>query len=746
MGKSLIITEKPSVAIDFAKALKINGKKDGYIENDKYVITWCVGHLIEMLYPESYDEKYRKWTLEDLPFLPKTYKYGVISKVRKQYEIVNHMLHRKDIDTVYWAGDSGKEGQTIEENIRRYSGVRKGMKELRVWIDSQTEEEIINGIKNAKPMSDYEKLGNSGIMRAIEDYSIGINFSRAMSVKYAGLLNKQTQTSKYRPIAIGRVMTCVLGMVVNREREIRDFAETPFYRVVGTFINDNIEGEWKSTETSDYYNSPLLYKENGFKNKKNAEALILKIKNQPAYIRSIDNKRTYKKPPLLFNLAEIQAECSKIFKISPNKTLDILQTLYEKKLITYPRTDARVLSNAIAKNIVKNIAGLKTYGPVKKYIDNIINNTLYKNIISTQYVDDSKITDHYAIIPTGVLTELTTLDKTHKDVYDLIVKRFISIFYPSAEYINAKIEIDIKGERFFVSGKKLVKEGYLEIIGVTSDDNKNIDVVKIIDSIKKGDSIPVLSLNIKEGKTTPPKRYTSGTIILAMENAGQLIEDPDLRAQIKKNGIGTPATRSGIIEKLIKIQYLKLDKKTQILSPERFGEMVYDVVNLTIPSLLNPKMTASWEKGLDGIVNGSITVQEFKEKLDAFIIKETENIAKNNITNDLIKSFEQNKANTTLNKNNKSLNTNNSSNLSCPICGSEIKKMNWGWGCSGYSSGCKFSISNKIAGKSITDKNVKDLISKGSTEKITGFNSKKGNKFDAKIILDENYKTAFSFA
>ena len=337
------------------------------------------------------------------------------------------------------------------------------------------------------------------------------------------------------------------------------------------------------------------------------------------------------------------------------------------------------------------------------------------------------------------------MDKTHKDVYDLIVKRFISIFYPSAEYINAKIEIDIKGERFFVSGKKIVKEGYLEIIGVTSNDNKNIDVVKIIDSIKKGDSIPVLSLNIKEGKTTPPKRYTSGTIILAMENAGQLIEDPDLRAQIKKNGIGTPATRSGIIEKLIKIQYLKLDKKTQILSPERFGEMVYDVVNLTIPSLLNPKMTASWEKGLDGIVNGSITVQEFKEKLDAFIIKETENIAKNNITNDLIKSFEQNKANTTLNKNNKSLNTNNSSNLSCPICGSEIKKMNWGWGCSGYSSGCKFSISNKIAGKSITDKNVKDLISKGSTEKITGFNSKKGNKFDAKIILDENYKTAFSF-
>lgn len=757
MQKSLIILEKPSVAMDFAKALKISGKKDGYIENDKYVVTWCVGHLVEMLYPEAYDIKYKKWTLEDLPFLPKTYKYGIISRVKKQYEIVAHMLHRNDIDTVYWAGDSGKEGQTIEENIRNYGGVRKGMKELRVWIDSQTEEEILKGIKNAKPMSDYKKLGDSGIMRAIEDYSIGINFSRAMSVKYSSLLNKYAQTSKYKPIAVGRVMTCVLGMVVNREREIRNFNESSFYRVVGTFFNEKIEGEWKVTNSSNYFKSPLLYKDNGFKEQKDAEDFISKIKGQQAVIYSLENKKTYKKAPLLFNLAEIQAECSKLYKISPNETLNILQSLYEKKLITYPRTDARVLSSAVAKTIISNLSGLKVYTPTKKYVDNIINNNLYNKLASTQYVDDNKITDHYAIVPTGVTSGVSSLNKTESNLYDLIVRRFLSIFYPSAEYMNAKIEIDIKNERFFMSGKKIIKEGYLEVLENSSSENKNINVIKVMNTLKKGDIIPVSSLNIKEGKTVPPKRYTSGTIILAMENAGQLIEDADLRAQIKKNGIGTSATRANIIEKLIKIEYLKLDKKTQILSPENFGEMVYDVVNLTIPSLLNPKMTASWEKGLDGIIDGSITTQTFKQKLDSFIIKETENITKNNISNELIKLYEHNKNNyTSTNSNNSTNNLNGSansktmkntsfSNLTCPICGCEIRKMNWGWGCSGYNSGCKFSISNKIAGKSITDKNAKDLISKGITEKITGFNSKKGNKFDAKIILDENHKTVFSF-
>ena len=555
MAKSLIITEKPSVAQEFARILGVSGRNDGYIENSDYVITWCVGHLVEMVYPEVYDEKYKKWKLEDLPFLPKEYKYDVIPAVSKQYDVVHKMLHREDIDTVYWAGDAGKEGQTIEENIRMFGGVREGMKELRVWIDSQTEEEIRRGIREAKPMSDYANLGKSGIMRTIEDYAMGINFSRAMSVKYGNLLNDAAGTRSYTAIAVGRVMTCVLGMVVIREREIRNFVETPFYRVIGSFTDADIEAEWKAVEGSKYFESPLLYKENGFKKQESAESLITELSGKTAVVSSIERGTSRKKAPLLFNLAELQAECSKRFKISPDETLQVAQDLYEKKLTTYPRTDARVLSTAVAKEIGKNISRLKGYEPVQGFVERIMKEGLHYNIAKTQYTDDSKTTDHYAIIPTGQLTELRSLNELQRSVYDLIVRRFLSIFYPSAEYQTVKLVVAVGEEKLFAGAKALKVPGFLEIAGRRQDaekesgkdENEETDspgLLELADQLTEGQELPVNGYSLKEGSTKPPKRYTSGSMVLAMENAGQLIEDEELRAQIKGSELLPPAQRS----------------------------------------------------------------------------------------------------------------------------------------------------------------------------------------------------------
>ena len=641
MAKLLIITEKPSVAQEFARILGVSGRNDGYIENSDYVITWCVGHLVEMVYPEVYDEKYKKWKLEDLPFLPKDYKYDVIPAVSRQYDVVHKMLHREDIDTVYWAGDAGKEGQTIEENIRMFGGVRQGMKELRVWIDSQTEEEIKRGIREAKPMSDYANLGKSGIMRTIEDYAMGINFSRAMSVKYGNLLNDAAGTRSYTAIAVGRVMTCVLGMVVIREREIRNFVETPFYRVVGSFTDANIEAEWKAVEGSKYFESPLLYKENGFKKQESAENLIAELSGKTAVVSSIERGTSRKKAPLLFNLAELQAECSKRFKISPDETLQVAQDLYEKKLTTYPRTDARVLSTAVAKEIGKNISRLKGYEPVQGYVERIMKEGLHYNIAKTQYTDDSKITDHYAIIPTGQgLNNLRNLSELSAKVYETIVRRFLGIFYPPAVYQKVALVTEIGGEQFFSNFRVLVQEGYLKAMQYSffrkkeeDDEGRKEDettcdpsFLAALSQLQKGSELNLLDLSIKEGETSPPKRYTSGSMILAMENAGQLIEDEELREQIKGSGIGTSATRAEILKKLVFIKYLALNKKTQVITPTQLGEMIYDVVHQSIRPLLNPELTASWEKGLTYVAEGSITSEEYMGKLENFVTRHTVNV------------------------------------------------------------------------------------------------------------------------
>lgn len=747
MGKALIITEKPSVAQEFAKILKVSGRQNGYLENESYVITWCVGHLVEMVYPEEYDSKYKKWKLEDLPFLPKDYKYGVIKSVSGQYDVVHKMLHREDIDTVYWAGDAGKEGQTIEENIRNFGGVREGMQELRVWIDSQTEEEILRGIKEAKPMREYANLGKSGIMRTIEDYAMGINFSRVMSVKYGNLLNDAAGTKSYTAIAVGRVMTCVLGMVVIREREIRNFIETPFYRIVGKFTDAEIEAEWKTTEESAYYASPLLYKENGFAKEEDAKAFLESLAGKEARVSSVEKGISKKKAPLLFNLAELQAECAKRFKISPDETLQIAQDLYEKKLTTYPRTDARVLSSAVAKEISKNVSRLKGYEPVSQFVNAIMQSGTYRSIGRSVYTDDSKITDHYAIIPTGQLTELNSVNGLHRQVYDLIVRRFLSIFYPPAEYQTVKFIAKIEKESFFAGGKILKSPGYLCVLGKEAAEEKDEDggekeegtnakmLLAMIEKLSENDVVPVKGMDIKEGKTSPPKRYTSGSMVLAMENAGQLIEDEELRAQIKGSGIGTSATRAEIIKKLVRVGYLNLNRKSQVLTPTMLGEMIFETVSMTVPELLNPKMTASWEKGLDGITRGTVDMGEYRAKLEDFIRRETLSMAQTDRKQELIKRIQP-----LTGRESRGAAARKKLGIKCPLCDGEVETTPFGYGCSNYrTNGCKFSIGT-IAGRDLTEEEVTKLLTEGKTEILNGFVSKLKKKFSAALIYkkDEN--------
>ena len=673
MGKSVYIAEKPSVAQEFAKALKLNTKRrDGYLESDEAIVTWCVGHLVTMSYPEKYDPALKRWNLQTLPFIPEEFKYEVIPSVAKQFQIVSGILNREDVDTIYVCTDSGREGEYIYRLVEQEAHV-EGKKRRRVWIDSQTEEEILRGIREAKDLSEYDNLGASAYLRAKEDYLMGINFSRLLTLKYGNSISNFLQT-KYSVVSVGRVMTCVLGMVVRREREIRDFVKTPFYRVLSTIDaqGHTFEGEWRAVKGSRYFESYDLYKENGFKERKKAEELIQYLQTPDdeyvnvagiqgqsglnCRIESIEKKKEKKNPPLLYNLAELQNDCSKRFKISPDETLRIVQELYEKKLVTYPRTDARVLSTAVAKEITRNLNGLSKYPMAAPYMQDILNFGSYKTLAKTRYVNDKQITDHYAIIPTGQgLNALNTVSSTAKGVYDLIVRRFLSIFYPPAVYQKVAIATKIKEESFFSSFKVLAEEGYLKVAGIpkkkasqtatkdssngnsennnndtndeagsdSSDQSLDTGLFEVIKSLKKGAVLPVRALDIKEGETSPPKRYNSGSMILAMENAGQLIEDEELRAQIKGSGIGTSATRAEILKKLVNIKYLALNKKTQVITPTLQGEMIYDVVDHSIRSLLNPELTASWEKGLNYVAEGSITSDEYMRKLDHFITSRT---------------------------------------------------------------------------------------------------------------------------
>lgn len=671
MLKSLYIAEKPSVAQQFADALKVNGRRsDGYIESQDTVITWCVGHLVTMSYPDAYDPALKRWSLNTLPFLPKEYKYQVIDSAAKQFAIVSGLLNREDVGRIYVCTDSGREGEYIYRLVAQMAGV-SGKEQKRVWIDSQTEEEILRGIRQAKDLSDYDNLSASAYLRAKEDYLMGINFSRVLTLVYGPVLSSYLKT-KSTVVSVGRVMTCVLGMTVRREREIREFKKTPFYRVIGAFMlgEFQIDGEWKAVEGSRYANTPALYKDNGFKEKKDAEALIAFLMQTPpveVQLAGREVKKETKNPPLLYNLAELQNDCSKMFKISPDQTLQVVQELYEKKLVTYPRTDARVLSTAVAKEIGRNIGGLKSYGPMSVFADEALALGNWKTIAKTRYVNDKQITDHYAIIPTGQgLGALKSLKPLSEKIYQVICRRFLSIFYPPAVYQRYSLDFERQKEHFFSSFKILLEPGYLKVSdpnfasGKKDGDSEaaesggntkaaekkdareeesepGMDAVNIkngqnpaflqkLKALKKGEILPVSAFTIKEGETSPPKRYTSGSMILAMENAGQLIEDEELRAQIKGSGIGTSATRAEILKKLFHIEYLALNKKTQVITPTLLGELIYEVVHASIRQLLNPELTASWEKGLTYVAEGSISSDEYMEKLNHFVARRTQGV------------------------------------------------------------------------------------------------------------------------
>ena len=747
MGKCIFVTEKPSVAREYAKILGVTEKNDGYYENEKYIITWCVGHLVTLAYPEYYDPALKKWELETLPFLPQEYKYVVIDDVKKQFNVIKKLYNRSDIDKIYYAGDAGREGAYIQALVRQMAGRNPNAEERMVWIDSQTKDEILRGIKEAKPWSDYSNMVSSGYMRAIEDFSTGINFSRLETLLYGEMVNQAAATEKSVPISVGRVMTCVLGMIVEREREILSFVPTKFYKIKSTISYNGIPvvGEWKVTDKSNYFESPRLYNENGFKEKNDAEDLMRSLSNK-ILIKEVEKTFEKKNAPLLFNLAELQSECSKKFKISPDATLAVAQSLYEKKMLTYPRTDARVLSTAVAKEITDNLNGLKDYEPTTSFCEEILQNDWDKGLVKSRYTDDSKVTDHYAIIPTGEGFEnLGDLSELERNIYELVVRRFLSVFYPPAEYFKIKVTESVDNEEFYASGRILNKPGYLKVAGKSEEDSSPNISTMALSSLKEG-AVYNGEYHIDEGSTTPPKRYTSGNMVLAMENAGQLIEDEELRSMIKGSGIGTSATRAETIKKLVKLNYIHLNTKTQILTPSDLGNIIYEVIHMTIPALLNPRMTASWEKGLDGIVKGEISANKYRGTLEDYVRKEAENLKNNDLSEALrekILPYAKNK-NFTNTKQEKSYEL----SVSCPLCNGKLTQTKFGCICENYEktdnnigNGCRFAIGN-IAGATLTKNELEELISTGKLNTRGGFVSKSKKKFEAglkfSVITDEN--------
>lgn len=755
--KSLFIAEKPSVAMEFAKALKINTtRKNGYLENDQYIVTWCVGHLITLCYPEEYDESLKTWSLDTLPFIPQSYKYKVIANSAEQYKIVASLLNRQDISKIYYSGDSAREGEYIQRLVRQMAGHNPNAKEYRVWIDSQTEEEILRGIKEAKPLSAYDHLSDSAYARAIEDYLIGMNFSRMLTLKYSGIAASALGT-KYSVVAVGRVMSCVLGMIVERERLIRGTKTISFYGING--LANSLSFDWKITEKSKFFQTPDNYNNIGLLNKIPVDELVHSL-NQVGKIDIVSNdiSSTQKTAPLLFNLAELQAECTKQFKISPADTLVIAQSLYEKKLTTYPRTDARVLTTAIIKVYKNNIEGLAGIPGLNSFVQEILSKNLYNpaKMANTKYVDDSKVSDHYAIIPTGQgLNEFSSLSSLEKQVYLLICKRFLSIFYPPAKTKKVTLTGICCNETFTTSSSMIEEPGFLEIVGY-EEKPESIQFYKI--AVEMKGEYPC-SYKVHEGKSKPPARYTSGSMILAMENAGNLIDDPELREQIKSCGIGTSATRGEVISKLERNHYIKINQKTQIITPDLLGEIIYDILYFAVPHILNPKYTASWEKGLQGIADGTVTKEIYLSKINGYVTKSIEDLKGHNYTDNINASINKLRSLYPEIKKTSEMKS-NTSDLKCPLCGEPLIKGDKNYYCHGYKNGCKFSISKKICGKTLPESVIRSFITTWKTtsdgagesspsKKISGFTSKEGKTFDASLklsITPGNYtKMSFVF-
>lgn len=742
--KKLIITEKPSVAMEFIKTLETSyHREEGYFEGDTYIVTWCVGHLLTLSYPEAYGEEYAKWSLQTLPFIPEQYRYEVIPSVKGQFKAVKKCLNRKDIDTIYYAGDAAREGEYIQRLVRKAAGRNEKAEEKRVWIDSQTEDEIKRGIREAKPITYYDTMADSGYMRAIEDYLVGINFSRGLSIRYGNAFNNLSKSERYSPISVGRVMTCVLGMVVNRERDIRNAVTIPFYGIQA-MDQEGIVFKWKSEKKSSAFESDKLFKEDCFYNRIDADALLKRVNGEKLRICSVIKEKESKAAPMLYNLAELQNDCSKLFKITPDETLTIIQSLYDKKMTTYPRTDARVLSSAIASQIEKNLKGLQRLNELSDSVEYVLDNGSYHTILDTKYTNDAMITDHYAIIPTGSgINQFENLSCLEKGIFRLISKRFLSIFYPAAEYLKIQVIGEANKEHFHTYSKKLIEPGYLSLYERREEEIKDNDVMQRLSAFIEGEELEC-NYTVTQGETSAPRRFTSGSIILAMENAGNLIEDAELRSLIKNSGIGTSATRAETIKKLIKNEYILLDKKTQLLRPSMSGEILYEIVKATLPSLLNPAMTASWEKGLSAIVAGQVSKEEYLSKMNTYITKEIENIKNSDLVDQINDCAQKLK---TVYKDIGSIHSaSEKSAFSCPVCGSMISKYTWGFGCRGYQEGCKVSVRKEQFGKTLTDEQIKKLILKRKLKNIVFYSERKKKDYRANLVFDyETGKVSMKF-
>lgn len=741
MGHRLFIAEKPSVAMEFAKALGIQNtapKGAGYLEDSENIVTWCVGHLVGMSYPEKYDPELKKWDLNDIPFLPEPdhYKYEVLAPTRTQYAVVETLLNRKDVSKIYYSGDSAREGEYIQRLVRQMAGHNPNAEEYRVWIDSQTREEILNGITNAKPLSYYDSLSDSAYARAIEDYGMGINFSRALTLKYAQNVC-DTAGAKWTPIAVGRVMSCVLGMVVRREREIRNNIKTIYYTVSG-MADGTIDTQWKPKAGSSYYKEEDLFNMSGFLKKDQANQFI-SIIAPTLTLKNVTISTTKKGAPLLFNLAELQGECTKRFHIGPDRTLEIAQSLYENKLTTYPRTDARVLTTAIDKVIATNISGLKNVPDVAKYADAVLKGNLYQNIANTKYTNDAAVSDHYAIIPTGDTSKLSSISGQERDVYIMICQRFLSIFFPQAEFEKMNAWFDTSGEAFTTSAEALLSPGWLEVADKIPDTKKAAEKIAKIKTMKQGIAYPAV-YTVNQTETKPPARYTTGSMVLAMENAGKLIDDEELREQIKGSGIGTSATRAETIKKLLANHYIQADRK-QVLSPTLLGEAIYEILALCAPSTLSPEMTASWEKGLSQIVDSQVSKDLYLQKMYNYIRKTTEAIKASACGDEFRKRMESvRKAYPHVGKTD-ATGTTQMTEIPCPVCGRPMRKLKTGaYSCSGYPDNCKYALWNTWCGKTLTDTQMKSLLAGKTTSEIKGFKSKAGKAFSAKLKLDETHK------
>lgn len=738
--KNLFIAEKPSVAMEFAKALGVNNtapKGAGYLEDSTNIVTWCVGHLVGMSYPEKYDPELKKWDLKDLPFLPEQdhYKYEILSPTKAQYAVVKGLLNRKDVGRIYYSGDSAREGEYIQRLVRQMAGHNPNAEEYRVWIDSQTKDEILNGIRNAKPLSAYDSLSDSAYARAIEDYGIGINFSRALTLKYARNVSN-TAGAKWTPIAVGRVMSCVLGMVVRREREIRNNVKTVYYTVTGT-VNQDVDTQWKPKAGSSYYKEDELFNMSGFYKKDRANQFI-SIIAPTLTLKGVTDNVTRKGAPLLFNLAELQGECTKRFHISPDRTLEIAQSLYENKLTTYPRTDARVLTTAIDKVIATNISGLQKVPDVAAFASEIMSKGLYQNIANTKYTNDAAVSDHYAIIPTGDISKLSSISGQERDVYIMICRRFLSIFYPQAEFEKVNAWFDASGEAFSTSAEALLSPGWMEVADKVPDTRKAADKITKLKAMKQGTAYPAV-YTVNETETKPPARYTTGSMVLAMENAGKLIEDEELREQIKGSGIGTSATRAETIKKLITNRYIQADRK-QVLSPTLLGEAIYEILDLCAPTTLSPEMTASWEKGLSQIVDSKVSKQLYLDKMYNYIRKTTDSIKASECGEEFQKRMEPvRKSYPGAAKVQEG--TTQMTEIPCPVCGRPMRKLKTGaYSCSGYPDNCKYALWNTWCGKTLTDVQMKTLLAGKTTAEIKGFQSKAGKKFQSKLRLNAEHR------